>query len=56
MAKLETFFGIGALVMPILAGLLIRADVWQMAFPIVTALSGITMLLWLTCRSGRRTN
>jgi len=53
MAKLETFFGIGALVMPILAGLLIRADVWQMAFPIVTALSGITMLLWLTMSFGK---
>jgi Fucose permease len=53
MAKLETFFGIGALVMPIVAGLLIRWDVWQMAFPIVTALSGITMLLWMTLSFGK---
>jgi len=53
MAKLETFFGVGALVMPMLAGFLIRLDVWQMAFPVVTALSGITMLLWLTVSFGK---
>jgi FHS family glucose/mannose:H+ symporter-like MFS transporter len=53
MAKLETFFGVGALVMPGVAGQLISWDVWQMAFPIVTALSGITMLLWLTMSFGK---
>ncbi|OUM94796.1 MAG: MFS transporter [Thermobacillus sp. ZCTH02-B1] len=53
MAKLETFFGVGALVMPALAGLLIRLEVWQMAFPVVTALSGIAMLLWMTMTFGK---
>jgi FHS family glucose/mannose:H+ symporter-like MFS transporter len=53
MAKLETFFGVGALVMPILAGMLIRFGVWQMAFPVVTALAGITMLLWLSVSFGK---
>lgn len=53
MSKLETFFGIGALVMPMLAGLLIRLDIWQMAFPIITALAGITMLLWMTVSFGK---
>ena len=53
MAKLETFFGVGALVMPSLAGFLIRLDVWQMAFPTVTALAGIAMLLWMTLSFGK---
>jgi FHS family glucose/mannose:H+ symporter-like MFS transporter len=53
MAKLETFFGGGALVMPALAGLLIRLDVWQMVFPIVTAMSGVAMLLWMTLSFGK---
>jgi len=53
MAKLETFFGVGALALPLLAGALIRLGVWQMAFPIITALSGIAMLLWLSMPFGK---
>lgn len=53
MSKLETFFGIGALIMPLLAGTLISAGVWQMAFPIVTAIAGVTTLLWLSVSFGK---
>ncbi|HUC94165.1 MAG TPA: MFS transporter [Paenibacillus sp.] len=53
MTRLEVFFGLGALVMPGIAALLIDADVWQFAFPIVTGLAGITTLLWLTVSFGQ---
>jgi len=53
MTRLETFFGLGALAMPAVAGLLIANNVWQMAFPVVTAVSGIATLLWLTVSFGK---
>jgi MFS transporter, FHS family, glucose/mannose:H+ symporter len=53
MTRLETFFGLGALAMPAIAGVLIANQVWQMAFPVVTAVSGITTLLWLTLSFGK---
>src|SRR5690606_2258548 len=53
MTRLETFFGLGALAMPAIAGLLIANHVWQMAFPVVTAVSGIATLLWLTVSFGK---
>jgi MFS transporter, FHS family, glucose/mannose:H+ symporter len=53
MTQLETFFGLGALLMPGIAALLIDSGVWQMAFPIVTAMAGITTLLWLTLSFGK---
>lgn len=53
MTRLETFFGLGALLMPAAAALLISQGIWQMAFPLVTAVSGITTLLWLTMSFGK---
>lgn len=50
---LETSFGLGALAMPVMAAVLIRFGIWQMSFPVLTALSGITMLLWLTLSFGK---
>ncbi|AJY74980.1 MFS transporter [Paenibacillus beijingensis] len=50
---LETFFGLGALTMPVIAAWLIGQGIWQMSFPVLTALSGITLLLWLTLSFGR---
>lgn len=48
MSRLETFFGVGALVIPIAAAYLIYESAWQFAFPIIAAMSGITFVLWLT--------
>lgn len=48
MSRLETFFGVGALVIPIAAAYLIHENAWQVAFPIIAAMSGITFVLWLT--------
>ncbi|GFN33937.1 MFS transporter [Paenibacillus xylaniclasticus] len=52
MVLLEVFFGIGALVMPIGAAYLIHEGVWQLSFPVLTAISGVTMMLWLTMSFG----
>ncbi|MCK9861891.1 MFS transporter [Paenibacillus sp. ATY16] len=52
MTKLETFFGIGAFLMPTMASILIRYDVWQLSFPILSALAGITFILWMTISFG----
>ncbi|CAM4470217.1 MFS transporter [Paenibacillus tarimensis] len=53
MTRLETFFGLGALAMPSVAALLIGEGIWQMAFPVVTAMAGITTLIWLTMSFGQ---
>ena len=53
MSKLETFFGIGALLIPIAAAYLIRHNIWQVSFPILAAISGITFVLWLTMSFGQ---
>ncbi|WP_270167166.1 MFS transporter [Paenibacillus sp. SYP-B4298] len=46
MTFIETFFGVGALMMPIIAALLIKNGVWELSFPIVAAVSGVAFLLW----------
>ncbi|GGG25428.1 MFS transporter [Paenibacillus abyssi] len=53
MSRIEVFFGLGALIMPIVGALLIRNDIWQMAFPVITAMAGLTTLLWLTLSFGK---
>ncbi|MFF2889878.1 MFS transporter [Paenibacillus sp. NPDC057967] len=52
MSRLETFFGIGALLIPITAAFLIQQHVWQLSFPILSAMAGITFVLWLTMSFG----
>ncbi|WP_138756127.1 MFS transporter [Paenibacillus sinopodophylli] len=52
MSRLETFFGVGALLIPIAAAYLIQRSIWQVSFPILAAMSGITFVLWLTMSFG----
>jgi fucose permease len=52
MGWLEVCFGVGALVMPGVASLLIQGGIWQMSFPVLTALAGICLLLWMTLSFG----
>lgn len=52
MSRLETFFGVGALLIPIAAAYLIQQSVWQISFPILAAMAGITFVLWLTMSFG----
>lgn len=52
MSRLETFFGVGALLIPIAAAYLIQHSIWQVSFPILAAMSGITFVLWLTMSFG----
>lgn len=56
MSRLETFFGVGALLIPIVAAYLIQHNVWQVSFPILAAMSGITFVLWLTMSFGELDN
>ncbi|MFF2484241.1 MFS transporter [Paenibacillus sp. NPDC058071] len=53
MSRVEIFFGIGAFLMPTAAGFLIRHEIWQLSFPIVSAIAGITFILWLTMSFGK---
>lgn len=53
MSKIETCFGLGALFIPITAAVLIRYHIWEWSFPILTAISGITLLLWLCLSFGK---
>lgn len=56
MSKLETFFGVGALVIPVTAAYLIQQNIWQLSFPILAAMSGIIFVLWLTMSFGKLDN
>jgi FHS family glucose/mannose:H+ symporter-like MFS transporter len=46
MTRLEVFFGVGALVMPLLASLFIRIEWWRGAFLTLGLLSLIVFVLW----------
>lgn len=52
MSRLETFFGVGALAIPAAAAFLIQQHIWQLSFPILAALAGISFVLWLTLSFG----
>ncbi|WP_170119692.1 MFS transporter [Lederbergia lenta] len=43
----EVFFGVGALVIPIISAILITKGMWNASFTIVAVLTTMTMLLWL---------
>lgn len=53
MSRIETFFGLGALFIPLTAAILIRYQLWELSFPILTAISGLTLLLWLSLSFGK---
>ncbi|WP_027086610.1 MFS transporter [Cohnella panacarvi] len=47
MSRVEVSFGVGALLMPFVGAWLISIDQWVTAFAFVSALAGITLLLWI---------
>ncbi|NGP44782.1 MFS transporter [Bacillaceae bacterium SIJ1] len=47
MSKIETFFGIGALVVPFIASWLIAIGYWQISFPVMAVMAGATTVSWL---------
>ncbi|WP_258171074.1 MFS transporter [Paenibacillus sp. R14(2021)] len=47
MSRVETFFGVGALLIPFAGAALIEAGVWKLSFGIVSLLAAATFLLWL---------
>jgi FHS family glucose/mannose:H+ symporter-like MFS transporter len=46
MSKLEVFFGLGALLMPTVAGILIHNGLWQWSFPFIAFVSFGTLIVW----------
>ncbi|MCM3702675.1 sugar MFS transporter [Paenibacillus macerans] len=46
MSRLEVFFGLGALLMPVAAGFFIRAEVWRFSFLIVAGLAFVMLFAW----------
>ncbi|MEK4344683.1 MULTISPECIES: MFS transporter [unclassified Paenibacillus] len=46
MSRLEVLFGIGALVMPLIASPLIATGAWRLAFLIVAGFSLLSLILW----------
>lgn len=46
MSRVEMFFGIGALLMPLLAAYLIKSGAWIASFWFVAGLSVVTLILW----------
>ncbi|WP_240548369.1 MFS transporter [Paenibacillus lignilyticus] len=46
MSRVETFFGVGALLIPFAGAALIEAGYWKLSFGIVGALAAVTFLLW----------
>lgn len=46
MSRLEVFFGIGALVMPLLAGVLIQAELWRYSFLFVSLMALVMFIVW----------
>lgn len=47
MSRVETFFGVGALLIPFAGAALIEAGLWKMSFSFVAVLAVITFALWL---------
>ncbi|XID93117.1 MFS transporter [Paenibacillaceae bacterium WGS1546] len=47
MTRVETFFGIGALVMPFVGSLLISEGLWKLTFGFVSLLTLATLVLWI---------
>lgn len=46
MSRLEVFFGLGALLMPLAAGVFIQAEVWRYSFLLVAGLAFVMLFAW----------
>jgi FHS family glucose/mannose:H+ symporter-like MFS transporter len=53
MSRLEVLFGVGALLMPLIASPLIAAGSWRLAFLIVAAFSLVSLVFWGRGRFGK---
>ena len=49
MSRVETFFGVGALLIPFAGSALIEAGYWKLSFGIVGVFSTATLLIWTLC-------
>ncbi|ANE46062.1 hypothetical protein SY83_06935 [Paenibacillus swuensis] len=46
MTRLEVFFGLGAMLMPAVASILIGLDLWRLSFPLIAGISVLCLLLF----------
>ena len=53
MSRLEVFFGLGALGIPLLAAILIKQGQWKLAFPVLATMCILTLLLWVFLSFGK---
>jgi FHS family glucose/mannose:H+ symporter-like MFS transporter len=47
MSKLEVFFGVGALIMPMLASYFILRDAWELSFPVIVVYTLVIAVVWM---------
>ncbi|WP_138493745.1 MFS transporter [Paenibacillus pinistramenti] len=52
MSRIEVAFGVGALLMPLISGWLIRSDSWRYAFLIISMFSLAMIVVWFSSRFG----
>lgn len=53
MSRLEVFFGLGALLMPFFAGMLIRMELWRYSFLLLSLAALLLAVLWAALSFGR---
>src|SRR5699024_9227281 len=51
-SKLEVFFGIGSLIMPIISGWLATTDSWRYSFLVLSLYAFITAIIWMKASFG----
>ena len=56
MSRLEVFFGLGALLMPTAASVLIHYGLWAWCFPLIAVISFVSLILWLCMPLGDATH
>ncbi|MFD2612518.1 MFS transporter [Paenibacillus gansuensis] len=53
MARLEVFFGVGAMLLPAIAGILIKLGYWRLSFPVIACLSLLCFILYARMSFGQ---
>ncbi|GGA48053.1 MFS transporter [Paenibacillus physcomitrellae] len=52
MSRIEVAFGVGALLMPLLSGWLIRSGAWRYGFLLISIFAAVMLIVWLRVRFG----
>ncbi|ANS77124.1 fucose permease [Paenibacillus yonginensis] len=52
MSRIEVAFGVGALLMPLLSGWLIRSGAWRYGFLVISLFAAVMLITWMRTRFG----